>query len=187
MKRNKKAAIELSMTTIVVVVLSLTLLIMGFILVRSIMCGVINLTNDIGDKAKSQIDELFGSTGGEIQCIGESGSPVAMFPDETNIVWCGVRAPEKSEYKFNVKPKYDVKNSIPETQLKNWFESMNFKRDISPGDEAVKQIARLIIPENAPSGDIVLDIDIYKDNELISTKTVNYKVSRKGFIQSAIC
>ena len=36
---SKKGAIELSMTTIIVVVLSLALLIMGFVLIRNIMCG----------------------------------------------------------------------------------------------------------------------------------------------------
>ena len=56
--KSKKAAIELSMTTIVVVVLSLTLLIMGFILVRSIMCTAIGLTSDVGDKAKKQVNDF---------------------------------------------------------------------------------------------------------------------------------
>ena len=53
--KGKKAAIELSMTTIIVVVLSLTLLIMGFILVRTIMCGAIGFTGDINDKVEKEI------------------------------------------------------------------------------------------------------------------------------------
>jgi hypothetical protein len=185
--RNNKAAIELSMTTIVVVVLSLTLLIMGFVLVRSIMCSAIGITDTVGDKAKDRVNELFESTGGEIQCIGSTGSPVAMVPGQTNIIYCGIKAPKEATYKFDIEPKYGLKNSIEESELKLWFESMDFKQDVSPADRDAQQIARVVIPEGAPEGDMTFTVQAYRDNVLISTKTLNYKVARQGFIQSAMC
>jgi hypothetical protein len=73
---KKRGAMELSMSTVVIVVLALTMLIMGFILIRSIMCGAIGLTGDINNKVSDQINSLFGSQGGEIVCIGEGGGSV---------------------------------------------------------------------------------------------------------------
>src|SRR3989338_8114558 len=124
--RNNKAAIELSMTTIVVVVLSLTLLIMGFVLVRSIMCSAIGLTDEIGGKAKDRVNELFESTGGEIQCIGSTGSPVAMAPGQLNIIYCGIKAPATAEYKFDIEIKEGLQSSIDENLLEDWFQSYEF-------------------------------------------------------------
>ena len=152
--RNNKAAIELSMTTIVVVVLSLTLLIMGFVLVRSIMCSAIGLTDTIG---------------------------------QLNIIYCGVKAPKEAKYKFDIEPKYGLKNSIEESLLKEWVESYDFNELISPSDREVKKIGAVDIPDDAPEGNIIFTIKAYKDNDLISTKTLNFKVARQGFIQSAMC
>ncbi len=185
-KIEKKGAIELSMTTIVVVVLSLTLLILGFVLVRSIMCGAINLTGDVNDKIRDQINSFFSSTADEFSCIGESGSSVSLIPGQTNMIYCGVRAPEEARYEIEVDINYGV-SDISRKDLRDWFQSMNFNQDVAPGDQRPKQVARIQVPKNAPEGDVIFDVEVSRDGSLIGSTTLNYEVSRQGVINGFIC
>jgi len=57
--KNKKGAIELSMTTVVVIVLSMTMLILGLTLVRTIFQGATGSIDTINDKVQAQINNLF--------------------------------------------------------------------------------------------------------------------------------
>jgi len=110
-----------------------------------------------------------------------------MVPGQLNIIYCGVKAPKEAKYKFDIEPKYGLKNSIEESLLKEWVESYDFNELISPSDREVKKIGAVDIPDDAPEGNIIFTIKAYKDNDLISTKTLNFKVARQGFIQSAMC
>lgn len=56
---NKKAAIELSMTTVVVIVLAMSMLILGLVLIRSIFTGATQNVVSINERVKAQIDKLF--------------------------------------------------------------------------------------------------------------------------------
>lgn len=64
MRDEKKAALELSIGTIIIIVLALTMLILGIVLVRSIMCGAIGLTGELNSKVKKEIGKIFESSGG---------------------------------------------------------------------------------------------------------------------------
>lgn len=59
LRKNKKAAIELSIGTIVVIVLAMTMLILGIVLVRSIFTGATESVNEINEGVKSEIKKLF--------------------------------------------------------------------------------------------------------------------------------
>lgn len=64
--KNKKAAIELSIGTIVVVVLAMTMLVLGVVLVRSIFTGSIDLADVTNSQVRQQITELFSSEGSNL-------------------------------------------------------------------------------------------------------------------------
>jgi hypothetical protein len=72
--KNKRGAMEMSIGTIVTVVLSMTLLIGGIVLIRSIL----NSSNDVVDltdsQVKNQINQLFGDN-----------SKLVMYPDSREI------------------------------------------------------------------------------------------------------
>ena len=61
MVHNKKGAIELSMTTVVVIVLAMSMLILGLVLIRSIFTGATQNVVSINENVKAQIDKLFTS------------------------------------------------------------------------------------------------------------------------------
>lgn len=56
---NKKAAMELSMSTIVVLVLAMSMLILGLVLIRTIFIGAKYNVETINDKVRDQINQLF--------------------------------------------------------------------------------------------------------------------------------
>lgn len=59
-KRNKKAAIELSINTIVVIVLAMSMLILGLVLVKNIFTGATDVTSMTNDQVKNQVSKMFG-------------------------------------------------------------------------------------------------------------------------------
>lgn len=59
LRKNKKAAMELSVGTIVIIVLAMTMLILGLVLIQSIFKGAKNNVDTLNDKVKGEIDKLF--------------------------------------------------------------------------------------------------------------------------------
>ena len=59
MVKKKKAAMELSIGTIVVLVLAMSMLILGLVLVRSIFTGAKYNVDTINDKVQGEIEKLF--------------------------------------------------------------------------------------------------------------------------------
>lgn len=183
---KKKAAIELSMTTIVVVVLSLALLIMGFVLVRSIMCGAIGLTEEINEKVKSQINSLFGSTaGGEVTCLG-AGEPITMIAGQGNWIICGVRAEEEANYEFKVT--VDPSSDIPPATVNQWITNHQKTVLVGPNDrEPIKKIVKLNVPKTAPEKDIELNLEVRRAGDLIWQQTLSYRIEQAGAIKGFLC
>ena len=57
---GKRGAVELSISTIVIVVLAVSMLILGLVLVKSIFTGAKNVADMSSDQMKNQISTLFG-------------------------------------------------------------------------------------------------------------------------------
>lgn len=189
--KNKKAAIELSIGTIVIIVISLTMLILGIVLVRSIMCGAIGLTGDLNSRVKGEVNKLFEATGGEIQCVGNGGEPVVLSPGKINIIYCGIRATEDdARYVITTTIGDDMKGDL-RNQIKTWMGGSDSTWDgaVAPGDELPKKIARLDIPNDAPEVGIVLQVTAKNKNtgRVISTQDLDFRISRQGLIKAAMC
>jgi hypothetical protein len=182
---SKKAALELSIGTIVIIVIAITMLILGIVFVRSIMCGALGLTGDLNNKIRAEIEELFGSTGGEVQCLGASGEPVKMLPGETNIIYCGIKAPQTAKYSI-VLQDYNAVYST-KSEIKNWLVTDSWEGTVAPNDKDPKKAVRLNIPDNAPEDTIMLQVVIKKEGNLISTQDLDFEISRAGFIGATMC
>ncbi len=57
--KNKKAAIELSIGTVVIIVLAMSMLILGLVLVQKIFFGATDSVDTLNDKVKAEITNLF--------------------------------------------------------------------------------------------------------------------------------
>ena len=72
--QNKKGAIEMSMTTIIVMVLGVTLLILGLVFVRFVFDKGTDLAKNAFEKAEGSIDEL-----------SQKDKPLVISPDRIEI------------------------------------------------------------------------------------------------------
>src|SRR3989344_2519434 len=72
---DKKAAVELSMTTIIIIVIVITILSLGLVWIRSVFSDVGELTSGAFEQGETQIAEIFGGT----------DQPVALSPSETTM------------------------------------------------------------------------------------------------------
>jgi len=64
--RNKKAAIELSIGTVVIIVIAMAMLILGLVLVKNIFSGATESVDTLNDKVKAEITGLFAKEGTKI-------------------------------------------------------------------------------------------------------------------------
>ncbi len=183
---NRKAALQLSVGTIVVIVLAMTMLILGMVLVRTIMCGAVGLTEEINNKVKGQINDLFESTAGEVVCIGSGTEPVSLTPGKLSNIYCSIKAPQTAQYSIKVK---DITGDILTTrELQDWISGGEmWEGRIAPGDDLPKKFLRLNVPNNAPSDIITIEIEASKEGNLISTQQLDFEVKRQGFFKAAIC
>jgi hypothetical protein len=73
MMKNKKGAIELSIGTIVIIVLAMSMLIMGLVLVRNIFQGATYNVEQLNKNVESEINKLFNERGENIVLYLPSG------------------------------------------------------------------------------------------------------------------
>lgn len=189
---NRRAAIELSMGTIVIIVLGVTMLILGMVLVRAVMCSAINLTDETGKKASAELEKYFEERGEEVGCIGESGE-AAILPGARNYIWCSFDAPEEAEYTITLKDYSPTTSTLSKNAIKAWVVKSEGKWTVSPGDKKAKAPVIFNIPKNAPEGGLGLTLEVKRklqrsgQSEVILSPEVYLKVTRVGFIRSAIC
>ena len=178
---NKKAAFEMSIGTIVVIVLSMTMLILGIVLIRNIMCAGIGLTGEINSKVRGEIDTLFQTSGGEVVCLGSSGDPLTVIPGRTNIIYCAVNAPQEATYTFNTV-------GIP-SEITGWVVDQDFSFDtkISAKDRDGKKVLRIAVPDTADEKDYYFSIEVSRDGSLVSTQQIDISVKSAGFLKTAMC
>ncbi len=95
LKENKTAAMEMSVGTIVTIVLLMSVLVLGLILISNIFTGSTDNVNAINDQVKTQINDLFGSSGDKLvvnlgsqntakikQGTENFGIPMGFAPDD---------------------------------------------------------------------------------------------------------
>lgn len=99
-KMSKKAAIEMSMTTIVVIVLSVTILIFGMIFIKNIMCSGVSIVNGLDEKIQNEVQSLFGTTDYGVKCVGEGGTEQTYGDNGKRHIICIINADQAGTYKF---------------------------------------------------------------------------------------
>ncbi|MEM3074787.1 MAG: hypothetical protein QW727_02495 [Candidatus Pacearchaeota archaeon] len=190
-KRGKKAAIEFSMTTIIIIVLSLVLLIMGFVFVRSIMCGAIGFTEEINSKVTKEIQQLFETSGGELVCIG-SQEAKTMVPGQTNFIYCSINAKQQGNT-YTIRLESITSNNIPQSQIQTWVTNNIWQESNFPtNDKVPRKTLEVRIPDDASEGDIRIKISATKTNSagtnsVTGSKDLDFKVTRTGIMRNILC
>jgi len=183
---SKHSAIELSIGTIVIIVLAMTMLILGMVFVRSIMCSGIVLTDQISKNVENEIINLFQSRDYGIKCMGEGGQMVKLGDGGRRQVFCVANLDEAGEYSLKVKNVESLKG-VPTRTVQGWVLDQDWKGQISPG-VVTNVVLVLDVPKKV--SDTSLKIVIEEENTGTGTKQTHISyvdVVHVGAITTAIC
>lgn len=179
----KKGAIELSIGTIVIIVLAMSMLILGLVLVRSIFSGAKYNVDQMNDKVRDEIGKLF----------VEDKKTVVYLPNqiasiEQNEQW-GVAfaiknlaqgSAEAGRFSYDVvvsDPDVRKKCGLGETEIERWITTgRSDDINIAPGETYFGTV-RFFIPEGAPLCVVRFHLDVTKDNQHYATDFFDLEVS----------
>lgn len=180
--RAKKGAIELSIGTIVVIVLAMTMLILGIVLVRSIFTGAKYNVDQMNDKVRDEIGKLF----------VEDKKTVVYLPNQIasiqqNEQW-GVAfaiknleqgSAEAGRFSYDVvvsDPDVRKKCGVGEREIEDWITTGRADSiTIQPGDTYFGTV-RFFIPEIAPLCTVRFHLEVMKDNQPYATDFFDVEV-----------
>lgn len=181
--RGKKAAIELSIGTIVIIVLAMSMLVLGLVLIKSIFTGSKYNVDQMNKKVQDEINKLF----------VEDKRTVVYLPNQLaqitqNEQWGiafgiknlakGTAEAGKFSYQVVVSDSNVRKNcGLSEREVESWIK--NGQADsftLAPGQTYDNGIVRFYIPEGAPLCTVRFHLEVKKDNQPYATDSFDVEV-----------
>jgi len=182
MRIDKKGAIELSIGTIVIIVLAMSMLILGMVLVKNIFSGSSENVLQMNDQVKDQINKLF----------VEDKRTVIYLPNqiakiEQNEDWgvaFGIKnlergSSEAGRFHYDVTvsdPDVRTKCGIDERTIESWIKTGRADDSIIAPGQSYFGIVRFLIPENAPLCTVRFHIDVTLDSAAYATDFFDVEV-----------
>ena len=153
---NKKAAIELSIGTIVVIVLAMSMLILGLVLVRNIFTGATDNVRELNDKVKDEIRGLFQKEEQRVIIRLTEDTANIKQGDEFGIAFgvknilSGTTATEKFSYQVELDDP-DIRQNcrVSEQEALKWVRLGRGDMNIPPGQIEFDRVV-FEVPEDAP-------------------------------------
>jgi len=182
MGKNKRAAMEMSVGTIVTIVLLMAVLVLGLVLVRSIFTSSIENVDAIDENIKSQIQVLFSE---------DTSKKVLIYPTSREI---GVKQGESGGFAFSIRNtgfdtstfRYEINVaeiahtcSMSEAQADSLLILGRVGEfEIPSGDVLENPVhVNFQIDESAPLCSINYGLNVYKDGEVyLPTLTVKLEI-----------
>ena len=175
MIKGKKGAIELSIGTIVIIVLAMSMLILGLVLVKSIFTGAKYNVDQMNNKVKDEINKLF----------VEDKKTVVYLPNQIaeiqqNDDWgigFGIKnlvkgSSESSKFSYDVvvsDPDIRTKCGVGEKDIESWIKTGRADSfTLAPGDTYFG-IVRFNIPEGSPLCTVRFHVEVKRDNVVYAT------------------
>jgi len=181
---NKKAALEMSVGTIVIIVIAVTMLILGIVLVRNIMCSAMVLTDQVTDNAKKEIGALFGEQSYGVRCQGEEGLPLKLGTGGKRPIACIIKVDEDKTYDISVS--IESLSGASDNTVEKWVVDEGWKGSVSPGQDKTAVVTMLNIPRDAESTELKLTITV-KDDAGTDTIISYVDISPSGAFRTAFC
>lgn len=165
---SKKAAVELSIGTIVIIVLAMAMLILGLVLIRGIFKGATDNVDEINEKVREEIKNLFVDEDERAVIKLTESTAVVKQGSEFGIAF-GLRNTDRGAvgaqtFKYNtilddlqIKENCGVSKEIAE----RWIRFGSGQISVNPGDFDAERI-KIIIPEDSPLCETKYRIIIYR-------------------------
>ncbi len=183
---SKKAALEMSIGTIVIIVLAMTLLILGMVLIRKVMCSGIVITDQIERGLENEIKGLFSVDDYGIKCLGEEGEEAKLGDGGRRQVFCVIKTDESKEYSLRVESVESL-GGVSTGNVKNWIKDEDWNGKVSSGEKTVT-VLLLDVPKNVDATTLkikVKETDVEANTE--NTHILYIDVVHVGRFTTAVC
>ncbi len=178
----KKGAIEMSIGTIVIIVLSMSMLILGMVLVKNIFSGASSNVLQMNDKVKDQINKLFVEDKRTVVYLPNQLAEIKQGEDWG--VAFGVKNLQKGtveagrfHYEVSVSdPDVRTKCGIDERTIEGWIKTGRADDMVIAPGQSYFGIARFLIPEGAPLCTVRFHVAVTKDNVAYATDFFDVEV-----------
>ena len=184
LKVRKKGALELSISTMVIIVLAVTMLIFGMVFIKKIMCAGIIITDQIGEGIEDEIKRLIELEDFGVKCIGEEGKEIRLGDGGRRQIFCVIKSKSNSEYSLKFK-KIESISGVKDVQ--GWVVDKDWSGKVQPGLKTVT-VAVLDVPYKV--SDTSLKIEVEEENKDTGNKethTLYINIEHVGTLTSAIC
>lgn len=195
-RKNKKAAIELSVGTIVIIVIAMTMLIMGIVLVRNIFSGAKDVSDITNNQVRSELIGMFAKEGSNLAI--QLGSDKTLKIKAGSIGNVNIGAIPKQGGTLNslgdLKFKIDISRSnndciykgVTETEIKNWFQhNLDNKNEFDRLDSnTLFATIKIAIPEGTITCTQKFKVTVYDEragaSTIVGIDSFFVEVIRKG-------
>ena len=168
MSVNKKAAMELSISTIVIIVLAMSMLILGIVLVRNIFDSSNNAVDSINDGVINAINELFTDSSQKLAFYpstreiklkqGDTGAGLAFSIRNTG------NTEKKLTYQIAVDDGFNIGQKCQGTTAReadNWLSSSGGSFSLGPGQKLdLPELVTFTLPDNAPLCTVIYRLQV---------------------------
>jgi len=182
MRLNKKGAIELSIGTIVIIVLAMSMLILGMVLVKNIFSGSSQNVLQMNDKVRDQINKLFVEDKKTVVYLPNQIAEIKQNEDwgvafGVKNLAKGTADAAKLSYEVTVSdPDVLKKCGLADRDIEGWIKTGRAdEMTLSPG-ESYLGIVRFFIPENSPLCTVRFHIDVMKGTAPYATDFFDIEV-----------
>jgi len=182
-KRDKKAALELSIGTIVILVLAMSMLILGLVLVRTIFSSATGAISEIDKGVKEAITKEFANSDKKLVMIPSArkieikqrtlGEGFAFSIRNTDI------RDKQLTYKVYVDPQFDIQEKcrINAAEAEGWLDidsgSISLPRGSVMDDP---ELITFNIPESAPLCTIKYNVDVNEGTDLYAASSLHLTI-----------
>jgi len=180
---NNKGALELSIGTIVIIVLAMSMLILGLVLVRSIFTGAKYNVESLNKNVEAEINKLFNEKGGKTFVYLPDNQAEVKKGKSMGIAF-GIKNSVQGESESG-RFTYSIKASSVQTGCRLTLQQADTylilgssgTLNIQPGAEPQLRIVKFQAPESAPLCEISYDLIVTKDGQAYDTNFFNVKIT----------
>jgi len=184
-KRGRKAAMELSIGTVVIIVLAMSMLVLGLILIKGIFSGATGAIRDIDKGVKDQIYKMFTDNDKKMVIYPSSRKIEIKQRTQGEGFAFSVRNVDIEDkdyvWKIYVDPQFDIqkKCKIRASEAEEWL--ITDRGSLTIGKGAIMEdpeLATFNIPEDAPPCVIIYKIDINeKGGDFYTSNKIQLKIN----------
>lgn len=188
-KNKKRAAMEMSIGTIVTIALLMIVLVLGMYLIRSIMCSGIILTEDISESVSNEVKGLFGAADYGVKCMGEGGSQATLGDGGRRQVVCIINEDTQKEYELKIRDIESLNSNtggVVTREVEDWKLDEGWKGEVPPGQKTVT-VLLLDVPRDVSDTSLKIEIDEYVEGVKKETHKSYVDIKHVGTLNSAIC